>query len=367
MLSKTSIKCLVFATTLAFSLADKFERGDIVRVIQGNESGRDGKVLNRVPKRRSKGEKYCVEFADLKHSHQSNRRNTWKRIYAASNLNIVKKASQQVVKDEPASVIPARKTFVEDTWTHHRARNPRNSKPVGQNLEFESVLFHPLMNSPITPSSTLTNPKVESPVESVGFVFEPKKIRNALDKIATEKESVLQKAKGWYGSWFGSDSDKPKAPVQVEMVAITSKCKCLATDVRVPDTILITAIDWEQGQQFIRQNYEGTWKDSPTAEEKKGDKYANDKYTKSHEEKVFADYTKDHADKVDDEDHQQRKFKVVEHTNEFKKWFKITPSARAKIWNFKPELSRDAFRQLCYNKKRRRLMNRMVRLEQAMF
>jgi len=327
MLSKTSIKCLVFATTLAFSLADKFERGDIVRVIQGNESGRDGKVLNRVPKRRSKGEKYCVEFADLKHSHQSNRRNTWKRIYAASNLNIVKKASQQVVKDEPASVIPARKTFVEDTWTHHRARNPRNSKPVGQNLEFESVLFHPLMNSPITPSSTLTNPKVESPVESVGFVFEPKKIRNALDAIATEKTSVLQKAKGW---WYGSDSNKPKAPVQVEMVAITSKCKCLES---------VNAAkfrkDMENKSLYLKT---GACTNSPYS--KKRLKMASYQRSKRGESKN-QDRKSGHV-YVETADSSTKLGKTSFH-----------------IVNLQCES--------CYNKKRRRLMNRMVRLEQAMF
>merc|ERR1712098_1018267 len=85
-------------------------------------------------------------------------------------------------------------------------------------------------------------------------------------------------------------------------------------------TIWVTVLDWEQGQQFITKNYEGKWKDEATPEEKtKGDKYTNDKYTKTHEEEFFNKHTEDHADKVDEKDHHQRKFKVVHHTNEFKK------------------------------------------------
>merc|ERR1711925_55402 len=90
----------------------------------------------------------------------------------------------------------------------------------------------------------------------------------------------------------------------------------------------------------------GKWKDGINDDEKKADKHTSTNWIKSHEEGVFADYIKEHTDKVDDQDIKQRKFMVVQHTNEIKKWFKITPSARAKIWNFKPEFSRDAYRQL---------------------
>merc|ERR1712058_144403 len=55
-----------------------------------------------------------------------------------------------------------------------------------------------------------------------------------------------------------------------------------ATDVRVPDTIWITVVDWEQGEQFIRLNYPGKWASDEA--EKSGDRNDTEKYTKTHEE-----------------------------------------------------------------------------------